>query len=111
MAILSSPMVQQAVEDHVSGSSGSPALIQWEIADSADAAAYGSSSPTHVVSAPPRTCLRAGVIQPANYKVKFGLAASTGEPRTYKEALLLILVGKRLWRMNIMLFRRITRGI
>lgn len=39
------------------------------------------------VSTPPRTRLQTGVIQPTNYKVKFGLACSTGEPRNFHEAL------------------------
>ena len=48
--------------------------------------APGSSTTVHQHSTPPRTRLRTGVIQPVNYKVKFGLACSTGETSTFQEA-------------------------
>lgn len=84
MARTTSP---SAADDPVSpaggrASSGSPGFAPPEHPGSsvpAPSAAIQQSSP-------PRTRLRAGVIAPVNYKVKFGLACSTGESSTFREA-------------------------
>lgn len=61
---------------------GITCLSPGEIPEPVDPA--GSAQPrscVHRAASPPRTRLGAGVIQPTNYKIKFGLATSTGESR------------------------------